>query len=59
MAQTKESKTKVKLRDLKPMKDAKGGMIANNANNANNQTRQQNNSLQRGANQSSQQTRFI
>ena len=53
MAQRKESKAKVRVRDLKPKKDAKGGMVVNT------QTRQQNNSLQRGTQQSTQQTRFI
>ncbi|HEY6153555.1 MAG TPA: hypothetical protein VIW07_07455 [Candidatus Udaeobacter sp.] len=53
MAQRKESKAKIKVQDLKPKKDAKGGMVASN------QTRQQNNSFQRGTQQSTQQARFI
>jgi hypothetical protein len=53
MAQRKESKANIKVRDLKPQKDAKGGMVASN------QTRHQNNSFQGGTQQSTQQTRFI
>lgn len=29
MAQRKENKAKIKVRDLKPKKDAKGGVVAN------------------------------
>ena len=42
MAQRKETKKKIKARDLKPKKDAKGGMVQNV-----NQTRQQSHSGQR------------
>jgi hypothetical protein len=36
MAQRKETKTKIKVRDLKPKKDAKGGFVLDRA--GNNQT---------------------
>ena len=42
MAQRKESKTKIKVRDLKPEKDAKGGVIVA----VNIQTHQQSHSIQ-------------
>ena len=42
MAQRKERKTTIKVRDLKPKKDAKGGVIVD----VNNQTHQQSHSIQ-------------
>jgi len=42
MAQRKESKTKIKVRDLKPKKEAKGGAIVD----VNTQTHQQSHSIQ-------------
>jgi hypothetical protein len=42
MAQRKESKAKIKVRDLKPKKDARGGVMVN----VNTQTHQQNHSVQ-------------
>jgi hypothetical protein len=42
MAQRKESKTTIKVRDLKPKKDAKGGVIVD----VNSQTHQQSHSIQ-------------
>jgi hypothetical protein len=42
MAQRKEGKTKIKFRDLKPKKDAKGGVVVN----VSTQTHQQNHSVQ-------------
>lgn len=42
MAQRKESKTTIKVRDLKPTKDAKGGVIVD----VNSQTHQQSHSIQ-------------
>ena len=42
MAQRKESKAKIKVRDLKPKKDARGGVTVN----VNAQTHQQNHSVQ-------------
>jgi len=43
MAQRKESKTKIRVRDLKPKKDAKGGVIVDGST----QTHQQSHSVQR------------
>jgi hypothetical protein len=42
MAQRKETKKKVKVRDLKPKKDAKGGFVSNRPNNQNIQGHSQN-----------------
>jgi hypothetical protein len=42
MAQRKESKTKIKVRDLEPKKDVKGGVIVD----VNSQTHQQSHSIQ-------------
>jgi hypothetical protein len=42
MAQRKESKAKIKVRDLKPKKDARGGVIAD----VNAQVHQQSHSVQ-------------
>jgi len=42
MAQRKETKTTIKVRDLKPKKDAKGGVATNVSTNVSTQTRQQN-----------------
>ena len=42
MAQRKETKTKIKVRDLKPKKDAKGGVIVD----VSTQTHQQSHSVQ-------------
>ena len=42
MAQRKESKTTIKVRDLKPRKDAKGGVAVN----VSTQTHQQSHSVQ-------------
>ena len=42
MAQRKETKTTIKVRDLKPKKDAKGGVVQNVSTQVNTQTRQQN-----------------
>ena len=42
MAQRKETKNKVKVRDLKPKKDAKGGMSFNQSIKGHNQGRNQN-----------------
>ena len=42
MAQRKESKTKIKIRDLKPKNDAKGGVIVD----VSTQTHQQSHSVQ-------------
>ena len=42
MAQRKETKTTIKVRDLKPKKDAKGGVVPNVSTQVNTQTRQQN-----------------
>ena len=42
MAQRKERKIKIKVRDLKPKKDAKGGVIVS----VNSQTHQQSHSIQ-------------
>ena len=46
MAQRKETKTKIKVRDLKPKKDAKGGVIVD----VSTQTHQQSHSVQRAGN---------
>ena len=43
MAQRKETKLTIKVRDLKPKKDAKGGVVQNVSTKVNTQTRQQNN----------------
>ncbi len=43
MAQRKESKAKIKVRDLKPKKDAKGGVMVD----VNTHVQQQNRSVQR------------
>jgi hypothetical protein len=40
MAQRKETKTTIKVRDLKPKKDAKGGVATNVSTNRNVQSRQ-------------------
>jgi len=42
MAQRKETKTTIKVRDLKPKKDAKGGVVQNISTQVHTQTRQQN-----------------
>lgn len=42
MAQRKENKAKIKVRDLKPKKDARGGVMVD----VNTQTHQQNHSVQ-------------
>ncbi len=42
MAQRKETKTRIKVRDLKPKKDAKGGVVPNVSTQVHNQARQQN-----------------
>jgi len=42
MAQRKETKTTIKVRDLKPKKDAKGGVVPNVSTQVHTQTRQQN-----------------
>ncbi len=42
MAQRKETKLTLKVRDLKPKKDAKGGVVQNVSTKVNTQTRQQN-----------------
>ena len=42
MAQRKETKTTIKVRDLKPKKDAKGGVAQNISTQVHTQTRQQN-----------------
>ena len=47
MAQRKESKAKVKVRDLKPKKDAKGGVMVD----VNAQAHQQSRSVQHRGNQ--------
>jgi len=47
MAQRKESKTKVNVRDLKPRKDAKGGVVVD----VNAQAHQQSRSVQHRGNQ--------
>jgi hypothetical protein len=41
MAQRKETKTTIKVRDLKPKKDAKGGVIQSVSTHVSTQTRQQ------------------
>jgi hypothetical protein len=43
MAQRKETKTTIKVRDMKPKKDAKGGVVQN----ISTQTHQQSHSVQR------------
>jgi hypothetical protein len=55
MAQRKESKTKIKVRDLKPKKDAKGGVIVD----VNSQTHQQSHSIQNRGTQSHSVNRWI
>ena len=48
MAQRKETKTTIKVRDLKPKKDAKGGVVPSVSTQVSTQTRQQNHhSIQR------------
>jgi hypothetical protein len=47
MAQRKETKKKVKVRDLKPKKDAKGGVVPSVSTQISTQTRQQGHSIQR------------
>ena len=42
MAQRKETKATIKVRDLKPKKDAKGGVVQSVGTKVNTQTRQQN-----------------
>jgi hypothetical protein len=42
MAQRKETKLTIKVRDLKPKKDAKGGVVQNVSTKVSTQTRQQN-----------------
>jgi len=46
MAQRKETKKTVKVRDLKPKKDAKGGVIQSVSTQASTQARQQGHSIQ-------------
>lgn len=48
MAQRKETKTKIKVRDLKPKKDAKGGVVMSRA--GNNQNLQGHNQNVQGRN---------
>ena len=45
MAQRKETKKTIKVRDLKPKKDAKGGVVQNVSTQASTQTRQQSHSI--------------
>ena len=47
MAQRKETKTTIKVRDLKPKKDAKGGVVQNVSTKVSTQARQQNHHINR------------
>jgi len=55
MPERKESKTKIKVRDLKPKKDAKGGVIVD----VNSQTHQQSHSIQNRGTQGHSVNRWI
>jgi hypothetical protein len=55
MAQRKETKTKVKVRDLKPKNDAKGGVAAD----VSTQVQQQNHTVQRRSTQAHSMNRWI
>jgi|SwirhirootsSR2_FD_contig_81_2324346_length_376_multi_5_in_0_out_0_1 hypothetical protein len=47
MAQRKETKKTIQVRDLKPKKDAKGGAVGRNVNFGHNQSRNQNHNQSR------------